>query len=382
MKILMIGGGGFIGSATAQALSEAGHDVVVADIFDPQIHGADIRKSPTFQKLGKDVEIQVADARDPSAMEPLVRQADAVYFFAAGTGTGQSMYQVRRYCDVNVMGAAVLAESLAAHRDGLKRVVLSSSRAVYGEGAYQCAAHGNVTPAGRTAERISAGNWEPSCPICKGALRPLASKETDALLPTSIYGTTKLAQEQILFQSCQGFGIPFVAYRYQNVYGPGQSLRNPYTGILSIFSQLLAKREEVNVFEDGLPTRDFVHIADIVHYNVRALELPPSESVILNVGSGRGVTLIEVVKALAAALGVDAGYRISGEFRAGDIRHACADLSALAAKFGARKFIRFEDGVRDLVDWISRQESGGLSGLAYRKSLDEMREAGLLGGSR
>jgi dTDP-L-rhamnose 4-epimerase len=380
MKILMIGGGGFIGSATAEALCRVGHDVIVADVFDPQIHGADIRRSPTFQRLGKEVEIHVADARDPSAVEPLMRQAEAVYFFAAGTGTGQSMYQVRRYCDVNVMGAAVLAESLPAHRDRLKRVVLSSTRAVYGEGAYRCAAHGKVTPSGRTAERMRAGDWEPSCPICGAALQTLASTETDALLPTSIYGTTKLAQEQILFQSCQGFGIPFVAYRYQNVYGPGQSLRNPYTGILSIFCQLLAKREEVNVFEDGLPTRDFVHIEDIVHYNLRALELPLSESVTLNVGSGQGVTLINVVKALAEALGVEAGYRISGEFRAGDIRHACADLGALSARFGARDFIRFEDGVRDLVEWICGQGSDGLSGLAYRKSLEEMRQTGLLGG--
>ena len=380
MKILIIGGGGFIGSATAEALCSKGHEVTVADVFDPQIHGADFRKSPTFQRLGSNVEVQVADSRDASAMRRVMQSAEAVYFFAAGTGTGQSMYQARHYCDVNVMGAAVFAETLPARRKQLKKVVLSSSRAVYGEGTYHCATHGNVTPSVRTAGQMRAGNWEPLCPHCDAPLLADGSRETDALRPVSIYGTTKLAQEQILVQTCRSLGIPLVAFRYQNVYGPGQSLQNPYTGILSIFTQLLAKREEVNIFEDGLPSRDFVHIDDVVHYNVRALELPAPEPAILNVGSGVRTTLVEVVEALAKALGVDATHRISGDFRAGDIRHACADLTSLESAFGKRDFIPFGVGVESLVKWISGQCGDGLSAAAYRRSLDEMRKAGLLGG--
>ena len=379
MKILIIGGGGFIGSATAQALCARGHEVTVADIFDPQIHGADYRQSPTFLRLGPEVEIHVADVRDRPAMERLMQKTEAVYFFPAHTGTGQSMYQIHRYCDVNVMGAAVFAELLAPHRDRIRKVVVSSSRAVYGEGAYRCPEHGRIFPAARTVEAMQAGLWEPRCPVCANAGGPLASLESDALLPTSIYGITKLAQEQIVLQTCAGLGIPAVAFRYQNVYGPGQALRNPYTGILAIFTQLLLRGEEVNVFEDGLAARDFVHVADIVRGNVCALELDAARPREFNVGSGIRTTLIEIVQALAAALGVEARFRVSGDFRAGDIRHACADLTALTAHFGPQNFIPLADGVRGLVEWVREQSGDGLASDAYRRSLDEMRRAGLLG---
>ena len=382
MKILIIGGGGFIGSATAEALCAGGHEVTVADIFDPQIHGPAYRNAPAFQRLESVAKIHVADVRDRSAMERLMPETEAVYFFAAGTGTGQSMYQIQRYCDVNVMGAAVFAELLPRHRDRLRKIVVSSSRAVYGEGAYRCTEHGRVFPAARTAAAMQAGHWEPRCPVCAGAVGPLDSRESDAPFPTSIYGTTKLAQEQILLQTCASLGIPLVAFRYQNVYGPGQALRNPYTGILAIFTQLLIRGDEVNVFEDGLATRDFVHVADIVRCNVRALALEAAPPRVLNVGAGVRTTLLEIVQALAAALGVEARFRVTGDFRAGDIRHACADLAALTAQLGAQEFIPLADGMRGLVDWVREQSGDGLASDAYRQSLDEMRRAGLLGGRR
>jgi len=380
MKILILGGGGFIGSATAEALSAGGHEVTVADIFDPQIHGAEYRRTPTFQRLEAIAKVQIADVRDRAAIAPLLAECEAVYFFAAGTGTGQSMYQIHRYCDVNVMGAAVFAELLPQHRDRLRTVVVSSSRAVYGEGAYRCAEHGRVFPSARSAESLRAGFWEPRCPACAGPVGALDSRENDAPFSTSIYGTTKLAQEQILLQTCAGLGIPLVAFRYQNVYGPGQALRNPYTGILSIFTQLLLRGDEVNVFEDGLATRDFVHVADIVRCNVRALEWTDAPPRVLNVGSGHRTTLLAIVQALAAALGVEPRCRVSGDFRAGDIRHACADLAALTAQFGPQEFIPLTAGVRGLVDWVREQSGTGLGADAYRQSLEEMRRAGLLGG--
>lgn len=378
MKTLLLGGAGFIGSETSLALANAGHEVVIVDVFDPQIHGPDAQRSVAYLRLRRDFDVRIADVRDREAVDAAMRNADAVYFFAAGTGTGQSMYQIYRYCDVNVMGAAVFSELLPRHRERIRKVVVSSSRAVYGEGAYRCGEHGRVFPNARAADQMSAGFWEPCCPLCAGAVEPLASLDSDAQLPTSIYGITKLAQEQIVLQTCCSLGIPGVGFRYQNVYGPGQALRNPYTGILSIFTQLLLRGEEVNVFEDGLATRDFVHVADIAHCNVRALETaaPP---LVLNVGSGIRTTLLAVVQALAAALGVEARFRVSGDFRAGDVRHACADLAALTAQFGMQDFIPLTDGVRGLVEWVREQSGDGLAGDAYRQSLDEMRRAGLLG---
>lgn len=380
MNILLLGGAGFIGVATANALHRAGHTVVVADSFDPQIHGADFRQSPTFRRLAPGIGWHTADVRDAAATGALLAQAEAVYFFAAGTGTGQSMYQVRRYCDVNVMGAAVFAELLAQHRDRVRRVVFSSTRAVYGEGAYACPAHGRVFPASRGMQALRAGVWEPVCPRCGGPAGPLASGEDDPAGPVSIYGLTKYAQEQLLVQTCRSLAIPLVAFRYQNVYGPGQSLTNPYTGILGLFTQVLAAGGEVNVFEDGRATRDFVHVDDVVHFNLRALECAAEEPLVLNVGSARRVTLVQIVEALAAALGVGPRLRVSGDFRAGDIRHAAADLAQLTARLGRHEFIGFEAGVRELVAWIRGQGAGPLAAGAYENSLDEMRRAGLLGG--
>lgn len=378
MKALLLGGAGFIGSETALALAKAGHNVAIVDVFDPQIHGPDAQRSSAYLRLRKDFDVRIADVRDRDAVDAAMRDAEALYFFAAGTGTGQSMYQIHRYCDVNVMGAAVFAELLPQHRERIRKVIVSSSRAVYGEGAYRCAEHGRVFPSARGADQMGAGIWEPRCPLCQDPVEPLASLEGDAQLPTSIYGITKLAQEQIILQTCRSLGIPSVGFRYQNVYGSGQALRNPYTGILSIFTQLLLKGDEVNVFEDGLPSRDFVHVADIARCNVRALETgaPP---LVLNVGSGIRTTLLELVQALAAALGVEARYRVSGDFRAGDIRHACADLTALTAQFGLQDFTPLADGVRGLVGWVREQSGDGLASDAYTKSLDEMRRAGLLG---
>ncbi len=380
MNILLLGGAGFIGVATANALQRAGHTVVVADNFDPQIHGADFRQSPTFRRLAPGIEWHRADVRNAAATGALLAQAEAVYFFAAGTGTGQSMYQIQRYCDVNVMGAAVFAELLAQHRERLRRVVFSSSRAVYGEGAYACREHGRVFPAGRTMPALRAGAWEPVCPQCGGSAEPLASMEDDPAGPVSIYGLTKYAQEQLLVQTCRSLAIPLVALRYQNVYGPGQSLANPYTGILGLFTQVLGAGGEVNVFEDGRATRDFVHVDDVVHFNLRALECAAEEPLVLNVGSARRVTLVQIVEALAAALGVELRSRVTGDFRAGDIRHAAADLTRLHATLGARDFIEFEAGARELVAWIRGQGTGPMTVGTYENSLDEMRRAGLLGG--
>jgi len=290
------------------------------------------------------------------------------------------MYQVRKYADVNVIGAAVLGEELAQRRAQIRRVVISSSRAVYGEGAYVCAEHGRVFPPTRDVVDLEQGRFDPVCPHCQGHLAEAASMEGDPCRPSSIYGITKLAQEQIIMNLCEALGISVVSLRYQNVYGPGQSLKNPYTGILSIFSQLLLQGKEINIFEDGRPTRDFVYIDDIVEFNCRAAAGDLAGRHLFNVGTGCRQSLLDVVSALAVAYDRKPDYRISGQFRLGDIRHAAADNSRLFDTLGAHDFVPFPEGIRRFAAWVQGQAIERELDSRYTTSLDEMAATGLLRG--
>lgn len=380
MKILILGGAGFIGSRTARRLSEHGHDVTVADSFDPQIHGEDLAKSPTLQTILGRIGVVAVDVRDAARLSRALDGVDTILHFAAGTGTGQSMYQIHHYADVNVGGTARVAEEIIRRKGQFRRVVVSSSRAVYGEGAALCAEHGRVFPDMRDTAAMEGGQFETVCPHCAKPVSFAASLETDANQPTSIYGITKLAQEQLLLNAARAAGVPAVALRYQNVFGPGQSLKNPYTGILSIFSQLIRDGREVNLFEDGLATRDFVFIDDVVHYNVEATVQELAGTHVLNVGTGVRQTLVDVVTTLAAVTGRPPKYRISGQFRLGDIRHAAASTDRVARTLGAHPFVSFADGVRQFVEWTEGLASESQSESRYRNSLDEMKSLGLLRG--
>jgi dTDP-L-rhamnose 4-epimerase len=383
MKCTILGGAGFIGTRTALELVRRGHSVGILDILDPQIHGFDVGRSEMIRHIAGKAPVTVGDVRDPAAVQAALKEAEVVYYFAAGTGTGQSMYQVRKYVDVNVLGAAVLGEELSRQRDHIRRVVISSSRAVYGEGAYVCSVHGRVFPPSRGKEALEQGRFSPQCPECGGPLVETASIESDPVHPVSIYGITKLAQEQVVLNLCDALDIPAVALRYQNVYGPGQSLKNPYTGILSIFSQLLLQGRPINVFEDGQPTRDFVYIDDIVEYNCRAGEVELHGVHVCNVGTGVRQSLIDVVKALATAYGREPDFRVSGQFRVGDIRHAVADTARLFATLGPHRFTTFAEGIAQLADWVLAQDLERDVHGGYSRSLEEMAAAGLLrGGSK
>lgn len=379
---LIIGGAGFIGSQTALRLIQEGCVVRILDSFDPQIHGRSLPQSATLKSIWNHAEIQVGDTRDPIAVDRALDGIDTVFHFAAGTGTGQSMYQIRQYSDVNVTGTAVLAERLIKLKDRINRVVISSSRAVYGEGAYECPQHGRVFPTNRTVVDLERGVFNPACPHCKGPIEVKASEESDPIQPTSIYGITKYAQEQVLLNICGAVGIPVVALRYQNVYGPGQSLKNPYTGILSIFSQLIQKNQRINVFEDGLATRDFVFIQDVVEYNIRAALKPLIGCHILNVGTGFRQTLLDVVNALSTAYGKNADYNVSGEFRVGDIRHAAASQHRLTQILGSYSFVDFQNGISKFAAWVLGEDTGAILGESYMQSLAEMKQSGLLKGSK
>lgn len=380
MNCILIGGAGFIGTRTALQLQARGHAVRILDVLDSQIHGDDLAASEMLRCLAGKVPVVAGDVRDPVAVRQALAAADVVYYFAAGTGTGQSMYQVRKYTEINVLGAAVLAEELAQQRSRIRRVVVSSSRAVYGEGAYLCSQHGRIFPRTRDPKALEQGQFATFCPHCGGPLTETASLEGDPVQPTSIYGITKLAQEQIILNLCDSLGISAVALRYQNVYGPGQSLKNPYTGILSIFSQQLLQDKPINVFEDGTPTRDFVFIDDIAEFNCRAGEAALTGVHVCNVGTGVRQTLLDVVNGLAKAYNHKADYRISGQFRLGDIRHAAADTTLLFRTLGRHDFVSFKDGIAKFAEWVQRQDLERESNSRYARSLDEMASTGLLRG--
>jgi dTDP-L-rhamnose 4-epimerase len=379
MKVLLLGGAGFIGSQTALRLLTAGHQVVVLDSFLPQIHGRDLTRSGSAASLFGRVELIAGDVVELPQRPEVWENVDRILYLAAATGTGQSMYDIQSYCRTNVQGAAVIAELLQKSQGRIQRVVVSSTRAVYGEGAWICPDHHRVFPGIRRADQLNAGHFEAGCPVCGREALPVASLETDATHPTSVYGITKLAQEQLILSTCASAGIPAVAFRYQNVFGPGQSLRNPYTGILSIFTQLIRAGAEINVFEDGLASRDFVYIDDVAEYNFRALTQPLTGTHVLNLGTGQRQTILDVVQAVAETLGQSPKFRISGQFRAGDIRHAAADIRRLTATLGPRDMVSFSEGVRRLTEWALGQEVDVTAPDRYHSSLNELRTLGLFG---
>jgi dTDP-L-rhamnose 4-epimerase len=374
-RIVVSGGAGFIGSRLVRRLLDAGHDVAVLDSLVPAVHGEGAEPPPAIAGA----RFLKGDVRDGEAWKEVLSDATRVYHLAAETGTGESMYRSRHYVDVNVGGTALLCDLLlsgAAPR--VRRVVLASSRAVYGEGPYRCREHGVVVPAPRTPARLADGLWEPVCPRCGAevALEP-ASPAVPAA-PTSVYGVTKRDQEELVHLLLPPKGVGVVSLRLQNVYGPGQSLRNPYTGILSIFSVRLLAGQGVRVFEDGLESRDFVYVDDVVDAFVRAGDVdPPPGGAVVDVGSGVATPVLEAAVALAERYGAPrSAVEVTGEFRVGDIRHAVADPRAARELLGLRASTPFARGLDALADWVraSERPASGLEG-----ALAEMARSGLLG---
>jgi dTDP-L-rhamnose 4-epimerase len=380
VDVLITGGAGFIGSATARALVSRGHQVTVLDNFSRQIHTEDREKSFTWQSIRSMVNLVEGDVRDVGLLRSWVPRFDAVLHLAAETGTGQSMYEVAHYCDVNLMGTAQLLQVLGSHRGRVRNLVVASSRSIYGEGRYECDQHGSVYPFGRGATDIERGTFECSCPICGEVAEFRPTHEESIPRPASIYAVTKLAQEQLCLVSAQANGYSATVLRYQNVYGEGQSLQNPYTGILAIFSREILAGREIEIFEDGLESRDFVHVEDVANVNVAVLERPAEGTQVLNVGSGVATTVLAVAETLAAYYGrTDLRLRISGRFRSGDIRHNCADLSRLIAATAYRPSITFAQGIARFGDWVRDQLAGAGSGSkTYADAMAELETRGLM----
>ena len=371
-SILITGGAGFIGSHIALKLIKKGYKVRILDNLSPQIHG-ESAKLP--DELHGKVQFIQGDVRNKSDWYAALEGQDAVIHLAAETGTGQSMYEIHKYTDTNIGGTALLLDILTNDQHSIKKVVVASSRAIYGEGKYICAEHGDVYPLARNDKDMQNKDFEVKCPFCNKNAKLVATTEDSKIHPTSIYGITKQVQEEMIMVACKALGIPCVAYRYQNVYGPGQSLSNPYTGILSIFSNRIRQGKAINIFEDGLETRDFVYIDDIADATIMGLENDNANYNIFNVGSGVATDVITVVNMLEKAYGKGVDSFISGEYRVGDIRHNFADISLIKVKIDFSPKVNFEQGIKNFVDWVLSQECCEDK---YEESLDEMREKGLM----
>ena len=378
MRVLITGGAGFIGSATVQMLTEVhGADVVVLDSLHPQIHGLEPEsQSWTYQRAAARAKVVRGDVTVREDLVEALRGTDAVLHLAAETGTGQSMYEIDRHTRVNVGGTGLLLDVLRKESHAVRRLVVASSRAVYGEGRYWAEGHGYFYPAGRTADDMRAGRFDIQHPAGSGEVRVVTTTEDSLLQPASVYAVTKHAQEQLTLVAAAAMGMTGVALRYQNVYGPGQSLSNPYTGILSIFSTQILNSQGINVFEDGLESRDFVFIDDVARANCLALTGDDSVTGVMNIGSGVGTTVLDVVSSLLSAYGRQVPVEVTGQFRLGDIRHNIADIERAARVLGFTPETDFAAGSAAFAAWVSGQPVSDAGG--YRQSLDELRRHNLL----
>lgn len=377
MNVLITGGAGFIGQRLSHALLAQGANVRILDNFSPQIHMNDFLP----ESLAGKVELIRADVRDREAMRHALNGVDTVVHLAAETGTGQSMYEIDRYFSVNVQGTATLLDLLQNDSCGenVRSIVVASSRAIYGEGAYQCAAHGIVYPDQRGREQMIDGQFEPTCSQCGSQVTLLPTSEQAPFKPMSMYGLTKQVQEQAVLMFARTRGINGFGLRYQNVYGPGQSLKNPYTGILAVFSNLARQDQPIEIYEDGEESRDFVYIDDVIEATMRSINYSGKYVGALNVGSGQATSVLTVAQEIKEFFNSKSNISVTGTFRVGDIRHNIADVSLTEQVLGFVPNVSFKQGLSNFLSWASEQPAEDKA--AYMRSVNELAAKGLMGSS-
>lgn len=374
MKVLISGGAGFIGSNLALKLIDRGYDVVILDNLSKQIHGDNPNHSYTYSLIKDKCEFLKGDVTSYDDWKLALKNSDVVVHLAAETGTGQSMYEINRYIDVNICGTAKLMEIITNYKNHVRKVIVASSRAVYGEGKFKCSEHGIAFPISREDDDMSQGDFEVKCPICRKNLEMLPTDEESKLHSTSVYGHTKQSQEELSMIVGKSINIPVVAFRFQNVYGPGQSLKNPYTGILSIFSTRIKNGNDLNIFEDGLETRDFVYIDDVTDAIILGIEKDSANFQTFNVGSGEKTDVLTVANALKEKYTSNVTVNVSGNYRLGDIRHNLGDLTKIKRLLGYEPKVNFTDGISNFVNWVEKQD---IEEDNYESSIEEMKRKGL-----
>jgi dTDP-L-rhamnose 4-epimerase len=369
-RILVTGGAGFIGSHLVDELVRKEHDVVVLDNLEPQVHKA----KPGY--LNPKARYHTKDVRDETILKELLPDADVVVHLAAMVGVGQSMYQVTRYVDVNVGGTAQLLQSLVDVEHEVKKLIVASSMSIYGEGAYACPSCGPVSPPLRSEKQLARKDWEVRCPNCGKILNPVPTDESKPLFTNSVYAVTKRDQEEMCLAMGRAYGIPTVALRFFNVYGPRQSLDNPYTGVCAIFQSRIKNGQRPVVFEDGRQTRDFVSVHDTVHGCVLSMEKSGADYEAVNVGSGAPTSIHEVAEVVLKQYGSKLTPKVENKFRAGDVRHCSANIAKVQRLLGYEPGVSFEEGMRELVAWgkgVTAQDG-------FEKAYEELRSKRLVEG--
>jgi dTDP-L-rhamnose 4-epimerase len=373
-RVLVTGGAGFIGSHVVDLLIERGHEVVVLDNLDPQVHADRAAQKTRPSYLHASAELVVGDVRDRTVVDALVPTADAVIHLAADVGLAQSMYEMERFVDVNCRGTAIVLEAAVRKGSRVGKFLVASSMSLYGEGRCVCASCGPFDPALRPAEQLAAKDFEVHCPRCNAVAATAPTPEDARLVPTTVYAVTKRDQEDLVLAVGSAYGLGASAYRLFNVYGPRQALSNPYTGVAAIFSSRLMTGNPALVFEDGQQTRDFTHVRDVAEAFVRALDSAKVDGQAFNVGAGRPHSLDQLGRMLAEQIGTTWNPQITRSFRKGDIRHCTADSTRLEAALGFRPGIEFADGVKDLVAWVRGEKPSD----HVQKAVSELNERGLL----
>ena len=374
-NILVTGGAGFIGSNLALKLVDKGYRVTVFDNLSEQIHGEHPEEtSPLYRSILGKVKFIKGSVTNKADWRKALYDQDAIIHLAAETGTGQSMYEIEKYVSVNIGGTALMLDILTNVPNHVKRVLVAESRAVYGEGRYWSENRRSyVYPEAREAIDMQHGEFE-IYDDDHFKLKLVSTTEDSLIHPTSIYGVTKQVQGQLVHMVCSAIGIDSISFRYQNVYGPGQSLSNPYTGILSIFSTQIKNHHGLNIFEDGKETRDFVYIDDVVDATILGLEIFTVSRHVFNIGTGVATDVLSVAKALVKNYGIDVPICISGDYRLGDIRHNFADISLAKQILGFSPKWTFERGISEFCKWVNTQE---VKEDKYEASIAEMKAKGL-----
>jgi len=368
-KILVTGGAGFIGSFLVGKLIEDGHEVRIFDNLEEQVHQG---KTPDY--LNERAEFIKGDVCNYEELKKAIEDVEVISHQAAMVGVGQSQYQPKRYVDVNIGGTANLLDILVNSEHDVKKLIISSSMSIYGEGAYQCESCGEVSPELRSEEQMSSHDWEVHCPTCEKILKPIPTTEEKKLQSNSIYAITKKNQEEMCLNIGKSYGIPAVALRYFNVFGPRQSLSNPYTGVVAIFLSRIKNNNPPLIFEDGLQSRDFISVHDIVDANLLAMESNSADYEYFNVGAGRQMTILQIAEILARLQNSDVRPEMVGKFRKGDVRHCFADISKIKSKLGFEPGVEFDQGLHELMEWSSGVEAED----NVEQATEELREKGLI----
>ena len=370
--VLVTGGAGYIGSHLVDALVAREYHVTVLDNLEPQVH-----RSGTWPSYANPKAKYVkGDVRDRPVFEPLVLASQAVVHFGAAVSIGQSMYQIDRYVDVNTRGTALLLDILVNTKHKVEKVLVASSIGVYGEGAYTCATHGAVAPTIRPEQQLAARDWEQHCPHCGKHVTSIPTPEDKALYRDNIYSMTKYHQEEMVLLIGKTYGIPSVAPRFFNVYGPRQSLSNPYAGVAAIWLSRLLNGKQPVVFEDGGQLRDFVSIHDVVDCLILMLEKPGADYLPVNVGSGQTVTILEIANILRRLLGSSVEPQITQSGRKFDIRHNTADIARARETLGFAPKVTLDQGFSELIEWAKTTPDVAVD--FFDKALQELQDKGLL----